>query len=213
MRMPTTAVAYMRSFLVVIVLQSLAACAGDTTAPRSSANSSSFSPIAASRALVGATDGRYTFTIDPTEDQALEIGPNHLDIPANAICRIDETPYGPEFWDDKCKPETELVTITAVVTNASSSHPRIDFEPAMRFAPRKTVMLYMTLDKRAKKAEWANIFYCPTDQKLKCIDESAKDRSLETSVRGEVVFRRIKHFSGYIILTRSGEGESEDNGR
>ena len=205
--MPTTAVAYVRSFLLLMVVQSIAACAGETTAPDASANRSSFSPIAASHALVGATDGRYTFTIDPTEDQSLEIGPNHLDIPAKSICGIADTPYGPEFWDDRCKAETELVTITAVVSHASSSHPRIDFEPALRFAPGKKVMLYMTLDKRANKAEWANIFYCPTDGKLKCVDESKTDRSLETTVRGETVFRRIKHFSGYIILTRSRGGE------
>ena len=206
--MPTTAVAYLRAFTVLVIAQLFVACAGDATAPHADSNGSSFAPGSASHALVGATDGRYTFTIDPSEDQTLEIGPNHLDIPAKAICRIDDTPYGPEFWDDKCKPETELVTITAVVKNATSSHPRIDFEPALRFAPGKKVMLYMTLDKKAKRSEWSDIFYCPTDTKLGCIDESAQDRSLETIVRGDEVFRRIKHFSGYIILGR-GRGSEE----
>ena len=204
--MPTKAVAYVRSFVLLVVVQSIVACAADTTtAPQATANGAALSPISASHALVGATDGRYTFTIDPTEDQSLEIGPNHLDIPARAVCGIADTPYGPDFWNDRCRSESEPLTITAVVSNASSSHPRIDFEPALRFAPDKKVMLYMTLDKKPRKGEWSNIFYCPTDRKSDCVDESANDRSLETSVRGKLVFRRIKHFSGYIILSRGSE--------
>jgi len=42
-------------------------------------------PTGAALALVGAKDGKYTFTIDPSSEKSLEIGPNHLDIPANAI--------------------------------------------------------------------------------------------------------------------------------
>jgi len=42
-------------------------------------------PTGSALALVGAKDDKYTFTIDPSSEQSLEIGPNHLDIPANAI--------------------------------------------------------------------------------------------------------------------------------
>jgi hypothetical protein len=213
MRMPTKAVAYLRSFLILAVIgQALVACAGDTTAPMASSHNvaiqpSTLSPIAASHSLVGATDGEYVFTIDPTEDQSLEIGPNHLDIPANAICQIGASSYGPQFWDDRCRTETAPVTITATVRSAGSDHPRIDFEPALRFAPRKTVMLYMTLDKRADRAEWASIFYCFSNGKGNCVDEAKTDRSLTTSVRDRIVFRRIKHFSGYMVSTFAGSEE------
>jgi hypothetical protein len=208
MRMPMMAVASVRSSLVLALIASIATgCAGDSTAPIASAGGSTLQPVAASHALVGATDGRYTFTIDPRKNQSLEIGPNHLDIPGNAICSLAETSYGPAYWNDRCKSERALVTITAIVSEANSDHPRIDFEPALRFAPDKSVMLYMRLDAKADRAEWASIFYCTTAEKVSCVDESKKDRSLETSVKGETVFRRIKHFSGYIILTRVGSDE------
>jgi hypothetical protein len=204
--MPTTAVARIRSFLVLaIVTQSIAACAGDVTAPEATANRAGFQPIAASRALVGATDGEYVFTIDPTKDQSLEIGPNHLDIPRDAICRISDMRYGPQYWNDRCKSERALITITATVRNADSDHPRIDFQPALRFAPDKKVMLYMTLSEKAVKSEWTSIFYCAEDGKIGCVDESLKDADLRTTVKDRLVFRRIKHFSGYIILTRGGD--------
>jgi hypothetical protein len=205
--MPMKAVAYLRPLLVLAVIsQGVVACAADATAPTASSSAAvrqpaGLTPIAASHALVGAKDGVYTFTIDPSQDQSLEIGPNHLDIPARAICDIGESSYGPEFWDDRCKAEREIVTITAIVQGADSSHPRIDFEPALRFAPDKRVMLYMTLDARANKAEWANIFYCATGS-TSCVDEAKEDASLRTTVWDRLVFRRIKHFSGYIVLSR-----------
>jgi hypothetical protein len=205
--MPMKAVASLRSLLVLaMVSQGVVACAGDATGPSASsiqaAPPSALAPGAASHALVGAVDGVYTFVVDPQDDVSLRIGPNHLDIPSNSICRIDRTPYGPEFWDDTCKIERKPVVITAVVRNADGAHPRIDFQPELRFAPARKVMLYMTLDARADKAEWSNIFYCATNDKNSCVDESKDDQSLETKVRDRLVYRRIKHFSGYIVLSR-----------
>ena len=206
MHMPTKAAAHVRALLLLTVIgYGAVACGVDTTSPTSSTSYAGqaptlLTPTGASLALVGAKDGSYAFTIDPSEDQSLEIGPNHLDIPRNAICRLADSGYGPTFWDDRCKPERETITITAVVSNANGAHPRIDFEPALRFAPDKSVMLYMTLDKKADKAAWSSIFYCPSTGTGRCVDEAKKDPSLKTSVRDKVVFRRIKHFSGYIIL-------------
>lgn len=211
MRMPATAVAHLRSLLILAVIgQGAVACASDATAPTSRSITTELrraplAPIGASQALVGAEDGAYTFTIDPSRTQSLEIGPNHLDIPPNAICRIADTPYGPESWNDRCKAHRGLVTITAIVRNANGDHPRIDFEPALRFAPDKKVMLYMTLSAKANRSEWASIFYCASDNKSNCVDESRADASLKTTVKDRSVFRRIKHFSGYIILSRDDE--------
>ena len=209
--MPMKAVAYVRSFVFLAVIgQGVVACAGDATAPTVSGTTSSqaeyepsrLSPSANAYALVGAADGRYTFTVDPQNDESLRIGPNHLEIPSNSICRIGESSYGPGTWDDRCKTERDPVTITAVVTGANTSHPRIDFEPALRFQPGRRVMLYMTLDAPANKAEWTSIFYCATDDKSDCVDESLDDPTLLTMVWDRVVYRRIKHFSGYIVLSR-----------
>jgi hypothetical protein len=176
------------------------------TAPAGNAarQPAALAPINASRALVGAKDGAYVFTIDPNEDQSIELGPNHLDIPAGAICRIADTPYGAAYWDEECPAERLPVTITAIVTGADSDHPRIDFEPAMRFSPSTRVVLYMTLDAHADRKDWSSIFYCATGSDI-CVDEAKDDNRLRTSVSNRYLFRRIKHFSGYIVLTREAE--------
>lgn len=197
MRMPMMAVAHTR-FLLLLATAGIVACASDATAP----GSSTLSPNGASHSLVGANDGEYTFVIDPSRAQSLAIGPNHLQVPENAICRLSDSEYGPQYWDDRCRPEKDLVTITAIVRNANSDHPRIDFEPALRFAPGKEVMLYMTLDNKIDRSDWSTILYCSTDGREYCVDEAKGDRSLATSVRGQVVSRRIKHFSGYTVTSR-----------
>lgn len=211
MHMPTKAAARVRALLLLTVIgYGASACTVDTTAPTSSGSYAAqpptqLTPTDAALALVGAKDGRYEFTIDPSHDQSLQIGPNHLDIPRNAICRLADSGYGAEFWDDRCRPERQTLTITAIVSNANGVHPRIDFEPALRFAPDKYVMLYMTLDMKPDRASWSSIFYCPTSGAARCVDESLSDPTLRTGVYDRLVFRRIKHFSGYIILNNSEE--------
>jgi hypothetical protein len=206
MRMPMMAVAPTRLFLLLATV-GLVACAADTTAPASApvAGGSSLSPLSpngASHSLVGASDGEYTFVVDPNHAQTLAVGLNFLQVPENAICRLSDSGYGPGYWDDKCRPERDLVTITAIVRNANTDHPRIDFEPALRFAPGKEVMLYMTLDNKIQRADWSTILYCNTDGREYCVDEAKDDHSLTTSVRGQVISRRIKHFSGYTVTSR-----------
>ena len=203
MRMPITAVASLRPYLFLAVLcQAVVGCAGETTAPDAALRQpAGLAPVSASHALAGADDGQYVFTFDPTEAQSLQVGLSHLDIPADAVCRLNKSEYGPEFWDADCKLERSPVTITATVRDAATNHPRIDFEPAMRFAPDKVVTLTLTLDAKARRSAWASIFYCVTGTDT-CVDEAATDPDLRTTVDGQTVFRRIKHFSGYIVLSR-----------
>lgn len=183
----------------------LAGCAGESTAPSAPAASSQraaspFAPTTSQKSLVGVTDGVYTFTIDPSQDQSLSLGPNHLDIPANSVCDLGTSSYGVQYWNDDCTPETAPVTITAVVKNAASSSPSIDFYPAMRFNPRNHVNLYIYVPTGVGDfAKQWTVQYCANSHW--CYDESSVDRSLQTYVDGEdnVVFRRIKHFSGYVV--------------
>lgn len=183
----------------------LAACAGDSTAPAPSAPpsqsaSSPFVPSAAARSLVGISDGTYTFTVDPRQNQALVLGANLLSLPANAICSVATSSYGADHWNESCAPETKPLVITAVVRNARSAHPSIDFYPAMRFSPDKNVSLYfyIPVGERMKNHDMV-MQYC-NDARV-CVDESLADPSLRTTTdrSNRVVYRRIKHFSGYII--------------
>jgi hypothetical protein len=181
----------------------LAACAGESTAPvatpgASTLRTSPFVPTGAQKALVGTGDSTYTFTIDPTQAQSLSLGASHLDIPANAVCELATSSYGVAYWNDACTPETAPITITAVVKNAATDHPSVEFQPAMRFDPQTNVGLYLYVTNQATLDNSKVIKYC---NESGCVDESVTDPDLASNIDvvNQVVFRRIKHFSGYVV--------------
>ena len=204
MRLPMMA-RYRLSTLTALALMGmlLAGCAGDTIAPRaiqhtSQLRTSPFVPTDAQKALVGVSDGSYSFVIDPSQAQSLSLGASHLDIPANAVCDLASSSYGVGHWEDSCDAQTDTFTVTAVVRNAASDHPSVDFEPALRFSPDKQVGLYLYVTNDATLDASRVVKYCNANG---CLDESVNDASLVSSVdlENRVVFRRIKHFSGYVV--------------
>ena len=204
MLMPTKAPTLLLRFVAVTSALVLGACSADVTSPPAASSAvstpSMFVPSASAKSLVGVVDGTYSVIVNPNHDQSFNLGPNHLDIPAGAICDLVHSGYGAKTWDKPCTPETEPVVLTVVIKNASSAHPSIDFYPAMRFNPKKTVQLFMYAP-RVTQEEAKNwlMYYCP--DRGGCIDESLSDKSLLTSIDYEhnVLFRRVKHFSGYTV--------------
>ncbi len=183
----------------------LAGCAGDATSPSaaqpktlSAMRTSPFVPTDAQRALVGVADGTYSFTIDPSQAQSLQLGASHLDIPANSVCDLATSSYGVGTWNDACSHQTEPFTITAVVRNAATDHPSVEFQPALRFDPASNVDLYMYVTDQATLDNTRLLYYC---NETGCVDESQSDADLRSNVdvENKVVFRRIKHFSGYVV--------------
>ena len=159
-----------------------------------------------------ADDHDYTFRIDPRRDNYLNFGDHSLWLPANSVCDPATSSYGIGTWNDACSPLTTTITITAKVRAASGGLPRVDFEPMLRFDPAKTA--YLTLSVKGKKAKAAaemRILYCQTNMAKDCVDEALMDPSLETVLDrpGKMVYRRIKHFSGYLVAERGGSGEGE----
>ena len=183
----------------------LAGCAGDATSPSaaqpkalSALKSSPFVPTDAQRALVGVADGTYSYTIDPSQAQSLSLGASHLDIPANAVCDLATSSYGAGTWNDACAAQTEPFTITAVVRNAATDHPSVEFEPALRFNPQSNVNLYLYVTDQATLDNTKVMYYC---NETECVNEAQADADLTSNVdvENKVVFRRIKHFSGYVV--------------
>jgi hypothetical protein len=204
MRLPMMA-RYRISTLTALAMAAvlLAGCAGESTRPSaiqkaSQLRTSPFSPTAAQKALVGVSDGMYSFVIDPSQDQSLSLGASHLDIPANAVCDLASSSYGIGHWEEACTAQADTFTITAVVRNATTDHPSVDFEPALRFSPDKNVNLYLYVTDQATLDASRVVKYCNA---AGCMDESITDSSLASNVDlvNRVVFRRIKHFSGYVI--------------
>jgi hypothetical protein len=194
------------------------ACGVESTAPApvpqaTPERASGFVPSAANLALVGVQDGVYTFTFDPRQNQVLALGPNRLELPAGSICALGVSGYGPTLWNRGCNPERRSVTITVNVQNASSDNPSVDFQPAMRFNPQTRVMLYFYVPRVSKEdaKNWI-INYCPSSSNggrgswssggnSTCVNEALTDPDLTTYVDygASVLFRRIKHFSGYVV--------------
>ena len=190
----------------------LAGCSGDATSPSaaqpkslSALRTSPFVPTGAQRALVGVSDGTYTFQIDPTQAQSLQFGASHLDIPANAVCDLATSSYGVGTWNDACAAQTDTFTITAVVKDAATDHPSVEFQPALRFNPQSNVNLYLYVTDQATLDNSKVLKYC---NETGCVDESLTDPDLisNVDVDNKVVFRRIKHFSGYVVAEFSADG-------
>jgi hypothetical protein len=204
MRLPTMARSKAKTLIPLAAASlMLAACAGEATAPvaptlRTQERTSPFVPTDAQRALVGVVDGVYTFNIDPTQTQMLKLGASGLYIPANSICELGSSSYGIGTWNDACESQTRPMAITAVVRNAATDHPSVEFQPALRFSPTKQVWLYMAVTNQATLDNTKVLWYC---SETTCMDESQTDSDLVSYVDTEhyMVFRRIKHFSGYVV--------------
>ena len=189
----------------------IGACAGEVTAPGAASHeaTSMFVPSDAAKALIGVADGVYKVTFDPKADQLLHLGPNAISIPRDAVCNLDlsVTGYGATSWNKDCRPETQPVNLVITIKNATSARPSISFSPAMRFSPNRDVQLFMYAPKVSKDdaKNWL-MFYCP--DKGACVDESLTDRDLVTNIdhSRNMLWRRVKHFSGYTVAERAVDG-------
>ena len=184
-----------RLTLFVTTAMLLAACAGETTSP----TATRLVPTDANKALVQADDKTYTFFVDPNSSQTLSFGKSHLDLPANSICDIAKSEYGPTYWNSPCHVARRMVLITATVKDAHTNKPRVDFEPALRFNPYTNVQLSLFVSDTETLNNVLVLKYCSSSSH--CVDESLTDASLGTTVNKSLqeVSRRIKHFSGYVV--------------
>ena len=141
-----------------------------------------------------------TFTVD-SGGGTFELGPHAIHFPQNAICEPLTSTYGLGEWDQPCTPTERTLTIHATIVHANGRE-WIDFAPALRFVPDRPVWLWMKVDPSydADAAPPLNMLWMPAPG-LPAIDESVEDPSLATQHSSEhaVVYRRIKHFSGYMV--------------
>lgn len=203
MRLPSLARGTSSLVRTLAVCAVLSACANDAVAPVASTGSATpaLAPTATAKSLVGVQDGTYNFEVDPQRPQFLLLGLNFLSIPAEAICERSTASYGIGHWSERCKPERKRLTITAVVRNAKSAHPSIDFSPALRFSPDKVVSLFMYVPQADRGLGSKPVLNYCSDAPRVCVDESLTDPSVRTYYDSgrTIAFRRIKHFSGYIV--------------
>jgi hypothetical protein len=158
---------------------------------------------AAHAQLVSNTGGSVlattVFVYDPMIPATYSLpGQHRISFSVGAVCDPATSSYGPTEWDQPCQPLLAPISITATTSLTPQGHPRVDFSPALRFVPGREVTLYLR-DSDAALDPTTVIQWC--DDAGQCADEGTVQASTETKRDAAlgIVFRAIKHFSGYLI--------------
>ena len=204
-------------YLLVGAVAALAvACTDSTVAPARSANSLS---AAASPSLsAGGVNQNRTLigTIELSPNGGTyHVGDFDIVMPAGAVCDPATTIYGARHWDDDCAPAARSITVN-VVAKKQGKQVSVDFQPDLRFRPAAGWVVIQTaaysdlltsaavrqLSTSSRFFENFSIQYAPTGGGRQVNEfRSTGDASLLTHVdlRTGLVWRRVKHFSGYIV--------------
>ena len=182
-----------RPFFALAALAIVSACSDkNAAAPTAEA------PVLSAPANFARVGNVITFRVNNNEGVTQRLGKHLLNIPAGAICELGKSGYGATEWDKPCTALKGSIVITAQLLEDSDGQPFVDFQPAMRFAPNKEVMLFLRQGKNSAKKQLF-IEYC--NNVGYCKDESLTDASLKPFRVGNtpVLGRRLKHFSGYYV--------------
>ncbi len=195
---------YFGKLFTVVLILGTAACVDSPAGPRS-VNVPEGAPnamVVINRMAPDSTSA--TFTVTPTGG-VFSMGPHHLYFPSRAICDPARSTYGVTEWDKPCEPLSSSITIKAEV-RVTNGVPWVYFTPNLRFVPSSNpsrwVWLYLESRKPVDPADLDRfkIFWF-SEVGAVAIDESLADPTLVTHLWPEtgLVYRRIKHFSGYQV--------------
>jgi hypothetical protein len=156
----------------------------------------------------GRDAGTRTFTIVPGSPVFEKFGDHTLTMPANVICDPATSGYGAAHWDLPCARLTRPIEVTAT-WSTHNGRPVISFTPHLRFAPSKSESQWVELSLRDKKGIDPKRYYAILwydEESRRWVDESVADPTLEarTSQSGNLVTRRVKHFSDYALWSGFG---------
>jgi hypothetical protein len=154
-----------------------------------------------------------TFTITAAGG-SFDAGVFTVNFPANSVCDPTSSTYGPGTWDSPCATlgDGQSVTVTATYGFTFGGGPVVDFSPALRFNPKTTVTISTDLYAPVLtyfRSYWLSnpdalrffgMYYTP-DFGATGFTDAGRDASLATHVNltTGIVWRRVKHFSGYNI--------------
>jgi hypothetical protein len=204
-----------RNYWVVVasalVIGVLTGCSDTLVAP-------SAAPSAAATSMMLAPTGRPTLSLSGGKSRngsaeftvnasggVFFVGNHAVVFPAHSICDPATSSYGESEWDAPCTPLNRPITITARVSTVNGIK-AVDFSPSIRFVPSanpsRWVWLFMHTPEARGTSDLSQ-FSILFAQTLGASPENdaAQDASLRTYVdtRSGVSFRRIKHFSGYVV--------------
>jgi hypothetical protein len=220
---------YIRHVVLAAVAATAAACTDAATGPRAGDVRSAVPrdrpslDVNSSARFWGFRSATFTLT---SAGGTYRIGDSFytLTVPANAVCSLSSS-YGPGTWDSPCTTlgSDESITVTATY-GITLNGPAVDFSPALRFSPDAQVTLSTSLysnvltsasDYFASHPSALRFFgmYYETTLGSSLVTDAATDPSLVTHVNLNtgIVWRRVKHFSGYSVATGLACDPSPDN--
>jgi hypothetical protein len=191
--------------LATAVATTLAACSDSSVEP----NASSLKPSGAR--LTIATTSVTTATLYPQYDNVyVSVEGHRIVIPAYSICAVATSGYGPGYWNAPCAPQTLPVLFTITTSTNADGSSRVTVSPDVRFAPGKQVMAYFK-DAKAATTPGSVIQYCTL---LGCTNEGKSDADMTTfrDPSQGIIYRRLKHFSGYnVVFGIDGDGGEDSS--
>jgi hypothetical protein len=148
------------------------------------------------------------FTVTPSGG-LFRLGNHAVYFPDHAICNPETSSYGPDQWDAPCEPLDQPIDFHAEVRHDESGRTWVDFSPAVRFVPTddpdKTVWVLMSANADITEDNYTQfgMNWMPTGSPDLAVNEAVTDASLKTyvDISNDIVFRRVKHFSGYVVAS------------
>lgn len=142
------------------------------------------------------------FTVTPSGGMFV-LGKHAVYFPDHSICDPATSGYGPEYWNAPCTPLDTPIDFHAEIRTDGNGGAWVDFTPSVRFAPEANVWILMKTGREANESNVQNLalLWAPGLESAERVNEASFDPSLKTYVdmQRSIVFRRIKHFSGYIV--------------
>jgi hypothetical protein len=156
----------------------------------------------------GQESGTREFTIWPWLPVYEKFGDHVLSMPANVVCDPATSGYGVAFWDLPCAPLQGPIHVTATWSDGNA-RPVISFSPDLRFAPSDDESRWVKLSLKDSKGINPDLYYAILwfdAEAGQWVDESKADPTLQarTYQSGNMVARRLKHFSDYSLWSGVG---------
>ena len=187
--------------LLTLLIAGLAACGDVSTAP--SRLSPDAGPLMSSGSNPTSQSGKRTFVVRPGLAVDERFGDHFLRMPANVICEPASSGYHSSLWDAPCAPIQGPIEITATWSTING-RPVIAFSPDLRFVPSSDASRWVELTLKDSKGVDEDLYYAILwyDHSVNAwVDESVSDSTLEAHANksGNMVTRRLKHFSEYLL--------------
>jgi hypothetical protein len=200
-----------RTAVAALLAAGLAACSEGPTAPGGPSSFEASGPLLSKSDSPGRgkDSGKRTFTILPGVTSWEKFGDHVLVIPANAVCEPGQSKYGAAYWDTPCAPARRPIQVTATWGTSRDGQAIISFSEELRFRPANDPKDWVKLSLKDSKNVDPRLYYAILwyDKDAKTwVDESVTDPTLKAraSQDGNMVTRRLKHFSDYALWSGLG---------